>query len=140
MKKMNQNTPSDYFSYFQNLDGFWRLSIDSNNCGLQDEWFNPRSPPQEYKEVQVPCIIQQYFPGYHGVVWYWRAFSCQLKSYLQGRYLLRFGMVDFAATVWINGQLIGKNEGPENPFEFDITDALDYENENWIVVRGTQSN
>ena len=44
-------------------------------------------------------------------------------------------MVDFAATVWINGQLIGKNEGPEIPFEFDITDALDYENENWIVVR-----
>ncbi len=58
-----------------------------------------------------------------------------LKVILQGQYLLRFGMVDFAATVWINGQLIGKSEGPENPFEFDITDALDYENENWIVVR-----
>ena len=61
MKKMNQNTPSDYFSYFQNLDGFWRLSIDSNNCGLQDEWFNPRSPPQEYKEVQVPCDYSTVF-------------------------------------------------------------------------------
>ena len=60
-------------------------------------------------------IIQQYFPGYHGVVWYWRAFSCQLKSYLQGQYLLRFGMVDFAATVWINGQLIGKSKEQKIP-------------------------
>ena len=50
------------------------------------------------------------------------------------RIFVRFGAVFHSARVWINGILVGQNEGGFLPFGFDITDELDV-GENEIKVR-----
>src|SRR5215207_3654179 len=39
------------------------------------------------------------------------------------RLMLRFGAVDYAATVWVNGTWVGDHTGGYTPFAFDVTDA-----------------
>ncbi len=41
-----------------------------------------------------------------------------------GRLLLHFGAVDWQATVWLNGQEVGRHQGGYDPFTIDLTDAL----------------
>ena len=62
-----------------------------------------QQPVAEAKETEVPWIIQDAFPGYHGVAWYWRDFQAPANPHAHGRYLLRFWAVDYKADVWLNG-------------------------------------
>ena len=50
------------------LDGDqWLLATDPTNAGRQQNWFE--APQPKAKPTKVPWIIQDAFPGYHGVVW-----------------------------------------------------------------------
>lgn len=51
---------------------------------------------------------------------------------------LRFGGVDSAFHVWINGKEVGYSQGSRNPSEFDITGLVDLENENTLAVQNYQ--
>ena len=51
------------------------------------------------------------------------------------RVWLRFGAVDWRADVWVNGRKVAEHEGGYTPFEADISDALDRDGENVLVVR-----
>ncbi|PTB67642.1 glycoside hydrolase family 2 protein [Trichoderma citrinoviride] len=66
--------------------------------------------------------------GIHEVLWYERNFS-DLRNEAERqdgrRLLLRFGAVDYEASVWVNGSLVGTHRGGHVPFQFDVTDALD---------------
>ena len=115
------------------LDGEWSLSIDPNNVGQKEEWF--KGPLPEAKQTRVPAVIQEAFPGYHGVVWYSRNFLAPLNPYSQGRHLLRFGAVDYLANVWLNGVHVGGHEGADTPFVLDVTDAIKPNEANSLVVR-----
>jgi len=55
------------------LDGTWRTATDQSNVGREQKWF--LALRQDAKSTPVPSIIQEAFPGYHGVVWYWREFE-----------------------------------------------------------------
>jgi len=118
----------------QSLNGKWMLALDPDNSGRGKLWFEKGDIPDS-QEVQVPCTIQQYFPGYCGVAWYWRKFTLPPSRYTYGRYLLRFGAVDYLAEVWVNGVHVGWHEGGETPFTVDITDAVKYDQDNLLVVR-----
>ena len=48
--------------------------------------------------------------------------------------LLRFGAVDYAAEVYVNGQKAGSHEGGYLPFEIDVTSLL-HAGENQVAVR-----
>jgi hypothetical protein len=89
----------------------------------------------EAKPARVPGIIQEVFPGYHGVVWYWREFVPPVHPHAQGRYLLRFGVVDYLGEVWVNGVYVGKHEGGDTPFTLDATDAIKPKVNNLVAVR-----
>lgn len=43
--------------------------------------------------------------------------------------------MDYYADVWLNGQYLGFHEGMFNPFEFEITDLVDWQGENVLVVK-----
>ncbi|MBI2503631.1 MAG: hypothetical protein HYW07_10420 [Candidatus Latescibacteria bacterium] len=50
------------------LDGTWQLATDPDNTRRQQQWqarITPGAVP-----TQVPGIIQDPFPAYHGVAWY----------------------------------------------------------------------
>ncbi len=116
------------------LDGEgWLLATDPNNIGRKEQWFN--APRPEAKPTKVPWIIQDVFPNYHGVAWYWKEFKAPTNPHDQGCFILRFGAVDYLAEVWVNGVRIGQHEGSEDPFELDVTSALKPGQTNRLAVR-----
>ena len=56
------------------LDGTWSLAVDPQNVGREQKWFE-KDAVEGAKPAKVPWIIQDAFPGYHGVAWYWREFD-----------------------------------------------------------------
>jgi hypothetical protein len=116
------------------LDGnCWQLATDPQNVGRDQKWFE--APRPEAKPTKVPWIIQDAFPGYHGVAWYWRDFTAPANLQPGGRYLLRFGAVDYLADVWLNGKHVGRHEGAEGVFVLDATDAIKPRERNRLSVR-----
>jgi beta-galactosidase/beta-glucuronidase len=112
------------------LNDNWFIATDPDNTGISDNWQN--AIQESCIPAFVPSIIQQFFPSYHGVAWYWNTFKNTL-SMGNDRVLLRFGGVDYKATVWLNGVLLGSYEGGETPFDFDVTDYL--KEDNLLAVR-----
>src|SRR5688572_5590884 len=118
----------------QALTGVWHLASDPDNRGRADQWF-AMGPVGSAQETPVPSIIQQILPGYHGVAWYWHRFTPPRAAGAGERCLLRFGMVDYLADVWLNGVHVGGHEGGETPFTLDVTGAVKGSGENLLAVR-----
>lgn len=116
------------------LDGnHWQLATDPQNVGREQEWY--QAPRPEAKPTKVPWIIQEAFPAYHGVAWYWRDFDAPANPHPGGRYLLRFWAIDYLADVWLNGKHVGSHEGAEGMFVLDVTDAIKPGAVNHLSVR-----
>lgn len=116
------------------LDGYgWQLATDPQNVGRDEKWFD--APRPEAKPTKTPWVIQDAFPYYHGVAWYWRDFTAPTNPNPNGRYLLRFWAVNYLADVWLNGKHIGGHEGSETPFTLDATDAIKPGEANHLAVR-----
>lgn len=102
------------------LDGVdWLIAIDPRNEGREQKWYE--SPLRDAKPVKVPGVIQDAFPDYHGVAWYWRKYQVPPNPHPGGRYLLRFHLVDYLAEVWVNGTRLGSHEAGQEPFLLDAT-------------------
>jgi len=56
-------------------------------------------------------------------IWYRRSFSVP-QDWAGEHVMLNFGAVDFAATIWVNGAVVGSHKGGFDTFGFDITDYL----------------
>lgn len=116
------------------LDGpKWLIAIDSENVGRESGWHS--HSPENAKEVKVPCVIQEHFPTYRGVTWYWTKTSFPSNRNTNGRSLLRFWSVGYKADVWLNGVFLGQHEGGDTPFVLDATHAIKPDSENLIAVR-----
>ncbi len=113
-------------SEWLNLNGPWEFEFDDDNVGLSSGWEAPAH--RLNREIRVPYPFEAKMsqigdPGVHKVVWYRREFA--LPEGWQGRRVrLHFGAVDYEATVWVNGRLVGVHRGGYTAFEFDITGAL----------------
>ena len=106
----------------QILNGTWKLATDPDNAGRGERWFDAIRP--EAQDAPVPGVIQQIYPGYHGVAWYWHAFRMEECGAPVECVLIRFGAVDYLAEVWLNGRWAGSHEGGETPFELDVTGLI----------------
>ena len=118
-----------------NLNGAWEFAFDDAEVGLEEGWHDGRALP---RQIVVPFPYQSEASGIndkeiHEVVWYARSFDFQ-NEWRGQDLLLHFGAVDYAATVWVNGVLVGGNRGGHVPFKFDIAPYL-VEGENRIAVR-----
>jgi hypothetical protein len=111
----------------------WLLAPDPRNEGRQQNW--SASPVKGARPTKVPWPIQDVFPDYHGVAWYWRDFTVPALADPEGRCLLRFHAVDYLAEVWLNGVAIGGHEGGETPFVLDATGAVKPGQVNRLAVR-----
>ena len=137
----SQSAPGALSATVVSLDGTWVLGIDPRNMGRKDEWWEGPAFAMtsinfaEAKETKVPWIIQDAFPGYRGVVWYWREFDAPVNPHAHGRYLLRFWAVDYLADVWLNGVHVGGHEDAGGVFELDVTGAIKPEQKNKLAVR-----
>src|SRR2546421_8620266 len=110
---------------WMNLNGEWEFMTDSYDQGLRRGWQDGR---ELKRRIVVPFTYQTKLSGIdeqqiHLCAWYARDFETPAEW--QGRdILLHFGAVDYKATVWVNGDEVGHNQGGHVPFEFDIAPYL----------------
>jgi len=104
-----------------NLNGVWEFAFDDADEGVADGWYDGRALAAR---ILVPFPYQTELSGIndksiHERVWYARTFAVP-DDWFGRDLLLHFGAVDYRATVWINGQEVGHNQGGHIPFVFDI--------------------
>jgi beta-galactosidase/beta-glucuronidase len=112
-------------SDWMNLNGIWGFAIDDNNIGLQERWFADKKLP---RSILVPFSLESPNSGindrsFHPCVWYQRTVDIP-ENWRDRCILLRFGAVDYRATVWVNGIVVAQHEGGHTPFSCDITAEL----------------
>jgi hypothetical protein len=117
------------------LDGTWQAQLDPDDVGLAEGWLKPNAPFDRI--LPVPMAWQAADPAlgkYAGVAWYRRSFV--VPANWRGRDIaVRFGAVDYRATVWVNGREVGGHEGGYTPFELDATEHLRWGEQNWVTLR-----
>lgn len=116
----------------QSLDGIWRIATDLHNAGREQRWYSGE-PVNEARAARVPDILETTFPGYDGLVWYWKTFETR-EAGSGERIFVRFHAADYLVEVWLNGIPVGSHEGGETPFSLDVTRAI-RAGTNRIVVR-----
>ena len=113
------------------LNGAWRFCFDHTRR---------ISSPQDIDvwplQITVPFAPESAASGiadtgFHAACWYEREFDCMPA---QDRVILRFGAVDYAAQVWVNGQLVVTHEGGHTPFSCDITSMLNSTGRQTVAV------
>ena len=112
------------------LNGLWHWAPATGDP-------NATPPASMPGTILVPFPVESALSGvaeHHERLWYQRSF--ELPAEWRGkRILLHFGAVDWEAAVWVNGKPVGSHKGGYDPFTFDITDALNAEPAQTILVR-----
>lgn len=101
------------------LNGLWSYAIQKLNSPVPEEWDG---------EILVPFVPEAPLSGVGKFVepdedlWYELSFNA---TPVDGKKtILHFEAVDYEATVWLNGQEMGKHQGGYTPFSFDVTGVL----------------
>ena len=134
------------------LDGQWYFQLDPEDKGISKGWYSNSNVFSE--KINVPgCWQGQGFGSnnkdtvwdfgfeartfratYKGTGWYYKSFK--VPEDWKGLYTwINFGAVHPSAEVWINGGKLGENHAPFVPFGFDITKLIQFDKENFVVVR-----
>ena len=120
---------------WQCLNGRWDFEYDSGDSG--EERFMFKGIGYSMK-INVPFAPESILSGVHNTdfincVWYSKAVDIPADK-LSGRILLKFGAVDYHASLWINERYAGFHRGGSAQFCFDITPFVKA-GENTIVLR-----
>ena len=115
------------------LNGEWLIEKDPLNIGKEKSWW--QSPAPSAQKIKVPWILQEVFPAYHGVVWYWHDFVAPKNNYPSGRTLLRFEFIDYMGDIWLNNTFMGRYESGDVSFTIDVTDVIKNDEVNHLTVR-----
>ena len=118
-------------SRWTSLNGRWRFAYDdARRCT------HPTDVGRWSHAIEVPFPPESAASGiddrsFHPCCWYEREFEHRPDD---GRTLLRFGAVDYAAKVWVNDRLAATHEGGHTPFSADITALLDPSGQQKLTV------
>ena len=117
------------------LDGAWRYRLEGGEPGEDHGYARAAFDDGAWPEMELPTNWYLTEVGdFFGAIWFRRTF--RVPEALRGhRLFLRFGAVDYLADVWLNGAYLGHHEGMFNPFEFDVTDRVDLDGDNVVVVK-----
>lgn len=124
---------------WRDLGGPWQFAHDDEDRGRADRWMDPATSAPFTGTVTVPYPPESAASGvadtaFHPVLWYRRTIDVPRPA-AGRRLLLHFGAVDHRAEVWLNGRLVGRHEGGHTGFTCDLTDAVDRDGEQTVVVR-----
>ena len=114
-----------------NLNGYWEYAIKGKG----------ENKPNEYDgEILVPFPAESELSevkklvGSSNYLWYKKEVEIEQKNNGE-KTLLHFGAVDWETTVFVNGRKVGSHKGGYDPFNFDISDFLNDNGQQEIVVR-----
>jgi hypothetical protein len=115
---------------WMNLNGLWEYAIQAKS--------DPG--PVDYQgSILVPFCVESALSGVgkpflpHERLWYRRVFTLP-GEWHRKQVHINFEAVDWSATVWINGALVGSHRGGYDRFGFDISPYLKKEGPQEIVV------
>ncbi|KAF3352133.1 hypothetical protein VdG1_09353 [Verticillium dahliae VDG1] len=125
---------------WQSLNGPWSFLFDDDDVGLTQTWHKTGLPAsvalsapaaaaqtKSATAAEGDSITQRIAAGTQDLLANNRAVADPRTAADRAagqRVLLRFGAVDYEATVWIDGHLVGGHRGGHVPFELDVSDAL----------------
>lgn len=115
------------------LNGPWDFALDRAGA-----WSNPADVAWTQR-IQVPFAPEAPASGigdtsFFRVCWYRRSVAVPARP-PDARLLLHFGAVDYDATVWANGHLLGTHRGGYTPFSFDASGCVLNSEDLEIIVR-----
>jgi beta-glucuronidase len=113
------------------LGGTWLYRADLSDVGIRQGWWKGAASTDGWSPVTIPNSYNardfRRASELGWVGWYRRdftlpagAFPSQLPASAR-HWIIRFESVDYNATVWLNGRLIGSHAGVYLPFEFDLS-------------------
>ena len=119
------------------LDGLWRFVPDARDEGEAKGFAS--GLPGDSNQVAVPGSWNEQRPeldSFLGPAWYQRSFREPIGfDPVAQSCVLRFGSVNYACAVFINGTMAGEHEGAHLPFEIDATPHLQRGGPNRLVLR-----
>jgi len=135
------------------LNGAWKIIVDPFETGYYDYRYRPSengyfknrkmTNPSDLIEYDFDNSPELQVPGdwntqadklwfYENTIWYKKSFNYQPRD--DKRQFLYFGAVNYEATVYLNGEFIGKHTGGFTPFNFEVTDRVKA-GSNFVVVK-----
>lgn len=114
-----------------NLNGNWDYAVTPIE--------SKQTPAVWDGKILVPYCLESKLGGVQRLLdakealWYRRTFSLE-KKWAGRNWLLNFEAVDYRCEVFVNGRSVGTHVGGNDPFTFDISEAIK-EGENELVVR-----
>ena len=117
------------------LNGNWKYKTDQGKLGRDGGYSLKEYDDSSWEKMKVPS--NWYLEGldYFGAVWYRHEF--RVPERFRGKNVsLRFEAVSYYYKVWLNNHYLGsyKCGSYYNPFEFDVTEYLNYEGDNILAV------
>lgn len=112
------------------LGGTWLYRADRADDGLEQGWESDVAATDGWSPITTPNaynsgdLSNAGTAGYVG--WYRRDFTLPTDAFARyvpasaRQWIIRFEAVNYRATVWLNGQLIGAHAGQNLPFEFSL--------------------
>jgi beta-glucuronidase len=112
------------------LGGAWLYRADLGDVGVAQGWWRNAAATDGWSAVTVPNAYNAgdfsatSSSGYAG--WYRRDFTLPSGAFARyvpasgRRWIIRFDAVNYRATVWLNGRLLGVHVGENLPFEFEL--------------------
>jgi len=103
-----------------NLNGLWDYAIAKDSATQPMRMDGQILVPYPV-ESKLSRVARKVMPDDR--IWYRRSFTVP-QDWAGDHAMLHFGAVDFAATIWVNGAVVGSHKGGFDTFDFDITDYL----------------
>jgi beta-glucuronidase len=112
------------------LGGTWLYRADLGDVGIAEGWWRDVAATDGWSPVAVPSAYNAgdfSTSSSHGYVgWYRRDFTIPNGAFAHDLpasardWIIRFEAVNYRATAWLNGRLLGRHVGENLPFEFDL--------------------
>ena len=120
---------------WQNLNGQWSFHFDQEDVGIKEAWFDDISAFQQ--EISVPFPWGSPLSGVEDegdIGWYGRQITID-DSWRSKRIFLTVGAADWHTIVWLDGQKVGEHEGGYVPFSLELTDYVNFNEPQQLVIR-----
>ncbi len=119
-----------------NLNGKWSYFGGAASPNAENPPSSAPNFPANPAQILVPYPVESYLSNVQRRnernLWYKRSFSVP-AGWNGRRVILNFGAVDRSATVYVNGQQVGRHSGGYDAFSFDITPFLRAGNNDLVV-------
>lgn len=123
------------------LNSNWQSVVLDSLSEPESQFVKNSNTVSGWQQVSVPHNWDQYY-GYrrskhgnlHGTAWYKKTITLDASNKGKQHFLFFEGVSSYA-TVWVNGKQVGSHKGGRTTFTIDITDAINFKQNNLIVVK-----